>query len=148
MNAKRPERIPPITAVMTPFPWHVHLDDHIGHAREVMRERGIRHLPVTDGGELVGIVTDRDIGLVENATREPAEREALRVRDVCVLDAYVVELSEPLDRVLYEMAERHIDSALVVKRGRLAGIFTSSDVCHHFGQFLRMIFDRGGDEVA
>ena len=92
MNAKRPERIPPITAVMTPFPWHVHLDDHLGHAREVMRERGIRHLPVTDDGELVGIVTDRDIGLVENATREPAEREALRVRDVCVLDAYVVEL--------------------------------------------------------
>ena len=148
MHAKRPERIPSIKAVMTPFPWDCHLDDRVGHAKNVMRERNIRHLPVIDGGDLVGIVTDRDIGLVENATREPAEREALRVRDVCVLDAYVVELSEPLDRVLYEMAERHIDSALVVKRGRLAGIFTSSDVCHHFGQFLRMIFDRGGDEVA
>jgi acetoin utilization protein AcuB len=148
MNAKRPERIPSIKAVMTPFPWHVDLDEGVSHAKAVMRERGIRHLPVTDGGELVGIVTDRDIGLVENATREPAERGALKVRDACVLDAYVVELSEPLDRVLYEMAERHIDSALVVKRGKLAGIFTSSDVCHHFGQFLRMIFDRGSDDVA
>jgi CBS-domain-containing membrane protein len=63
---------------MTPFPWHVHLDDHLGHAREVMRERGIRHLPVTDDGELVGIVTDRDIGLVENATREPASAFSTR----------------------------------------------------------------------
>jgi acetoin utilization protein AcuB len=148
MNAKRPERIPPIKAVMTPFPWHVDLDDHLGDAREVMRVHSIRHLPVTDGGELVGIVTDHDIGLVENATRVPAEREALRVRDVCVLDAYVVELSEPLDLVLHEMAERHIHSALVVKRGKLAGIFTTSDVCRHFERFLRMIFDPGGDEVA
>ena len=148
MNAKRPERIPSIKAVMTPFPWHVRLDDSLVHVKQVMRERDIRHLPVTDDGELVGIVTDRDIGLVENATHEPVEREALRVRDVCVLDAYVVELSEPLDRVLREMAERHIDSALVVKRGRLAGIFTASDACHHFGQFLRMIFDRGSDDVA
>jgi len=148
MHGKRPERIPPIKAVMTPFPWHVHLDDRLRHAREMMREHGIRHLPVTDGGELVGIVTDRDIGLVENATREPVERESLRVRDACVPDAYVVDLSAPLDRVLREMAERHVDSALVVKSGRLAGIFTSTDVCHHFGQFLRMIFDRGSDDVA
>lgn len=148
MHAKRPERIPSIKAVMTPFPWHVHLDDRLGHAREMMREHGIRHLPVTDDGELVGIVTDRDIGLVENATRERVEREALRVRDACVPDAYVVELSAPLDGVLREMAERHIDSALVVKRGRLAGIFTSTDVCRHFEQFLRMFFDRGSDDVA
>jgi acetoin utilization protein AcuB len=133
---------------MTPFPWHVELGDRLGLAREVMHERKIRHLPVTDGGELVGIVTDRDIGLVENAVREAAERDALTVRDVCVLDAFVVELSQPLDRVLSEMAERHIDSALVVKRGRLAGIFTSSDVCHHFGQFLKMVFDPGDDDAA
>jgi CBS domain-containing protein len=148
MSPKRPERIPSIKAVMTPFPWYVHLEDSLGLAKEVMRERNIRHLPVTDDGELVGIVTDRDIGLVENAIREPAEREALRVRDVCVLDAFVVELSEPLDRVLSEMAGRHIDSALVVKRGKLAGIFTSTDACHHFGQFLQMIFDRGGNDAA
>jgi CBS domain-containing protein len=148
MGAKRPDRIPSIKAVMTPFPWHVQLDGRLGLAREVMRERNIRHLPVTDDGDLVGIVTDRDIGLVENAIREPAEREALTVRDVCVLDAYVVELSEPLDRVVSEMAARHIDFALVVKRGKLAGIFTSTDACHHFGKFLQMIFDRGDDDVA
>jgi len=148
MNAKRPDKIPSIKAVMTPFPWDCHLDDRVGHAKNVMRERNIRHLPVIDGGDLVGIVTDRDIGLVENAIREPAEREALTVRDVCVLDAFVVELSEPLDRVLREMAERHIDSAIVVKRGKLAGIFTSTDACHHFGRFLQMIFDRGDNDAA
>lgn len=148
MNAKRPERIPPIKAVMTPFPWHVGLDDSLAHAKRVMRERDIRHLPVTDDGDLTGVVTDRDIGLVENATRDAAKREALTVRDVGVIDAYVVELSEPLDCVLAEMADRRIDSALVVKRGKLAGIFTSSDACDQFRLFLQLIFDPGDDDVA
>ena len=76
------------------------------------------------------------------------ESASLKVRDACVIDAYVVDLSAPLDRVLAEMAERHIGSVLVVKRGKLAGIFTSSDACNHFGRFLAQFFDAGGDEVA
>jgi acetoin utilization protein AcuB len=133
---------------MTPFPWHISLDDSLAHAKQVMRERDIRHLPVTDGDSLTGVVTDRDIGLVENATRGATKRDALTVRDVGVLDAYVVELSEPLDRVLAEMTDRGVDCALVVKRGRLAGIFTASDACDQFRLFLKMIFDRSDDDVA
>ena len=133
---------------MTPFPWKVRLDDSLSHATAVMRERNIRHLPVTDGDQLVGIVTERDIGLVENAVRDSRESGSLKVRDACELDAYVVDLSAPLDRVLAEMAERHIGSALVVKRGKLAGIFTSSDACHHFGRYLAERFDSGDDDVA
>ena len=133
---------------MTPFPWKVRLDDSLSHATAVMRERNIRHLPVTDGDQLVGIVTERDIGLVEQAVGDSRESASLRVRDACVIDAYVVDLSAPLDRVLADMAERHIGSVLVVKRGKLAGIFTSSDACHHFGRFLTLFFDSGGDDAA
>jgi len=133
---------------MTPFPWKVRLDDSLSHATAVMRERNIRHLPVTDGDRLVGIVTERDIGLVENAVRSSGEGASLRVRDACEPDAYVVDLSAPLDRVLAEMAERHIGSALVVKGGKLAGIFTSSDACHHFGRFLVQAFGSGDDDAA
>jgi acetoin utilization protein AcuB len=141
-------RIPSIKAVMTPFPWKVRLDDPLSHATAVMRERKIRHLPVTDGDQLVGIVTERDITLVEQAVGDSRESASLRVRDACVIDAYVVDLSAPLDRVLAEMAERHIGSALVVKRGKLAGIFTSSDACHHFGRFLAQFCDSGGNDAA
>ncbi len=133
---------------MTPFPWKVRLDDSLSHATAVMRERNIRHLPVTDGDQLVGIVTERDIGLVENAVRDSRDSGSLKVRDACELDAYVADLSAPLDRVLADMAERHIGSVLVVKRGKLAGIFTSSDACHHFGRFLTLFFDSGGDDAA
>jgi acetoin utilization protein AcuB len=141
--------MPSIKAVMTPFPWKVRLDDTLDHAMQVMADRSIRHLPVTDGDELVGLVTERDIGLVQHALREAHRGSVpLLVCDACVQDAYVVDLSAPLDRVLAEMAERHIGSALVVKRGKLAGIFTSSDACHHFGRYLAERFDSGDDDVA
>jgi CBS domain-containing protein len=149
MEEKKPDRIPPVKSVMTPFPWVIHIEDPLSRAKQVMEERGIRHLPVTEDGEPVGVVTARDIRLLESAIQDPQRRAALSVRDACVLDAFVVETSEPLDRVLLEMARHHIGSALVVKGKRLAGIFTVTDACRSYGEFLRAMFpDPPEDEVA
>jgi CBS domain-containing protein len=68
------------------------------------------------------------------------------VRDICVRETYIVELAEPLDRVLLHMARHHIGSALVVKDRRLAGIFTITDACRAFGELLRTLFPSGGDD--
>ena len=71
------------------------------------------------------------------------------VRDLCGgRPAYVVKLSEPLDRVLLHMADQGVDAALVVKDGKLAGIFTVSDACQQFGKLLRTLFPHGGDDAA
>ncbi len=148
MSPKKPDRIPSVKAVMTPFPWFIQVEDRLSRALQVMAEHEIRHLPVTREGRLVGVVSERDIQLVESGT-DPREREALRVRDACVLDAYVVDVREPLDGVLLEMARRHIGSTLVVKNGKLAGILTVTDACRAFGEFLRAMFPRGdGNEAA
>jgi acetoin utilization protein AcuB len=136
-------------AAMTPFPWFIHIEDGLDRAKQVMAEHQIRHLPVTQEGELVGVVTERDIQLLESTAADPGERDALRVRDASILDAYVVDVSEPLDRVLLEMAKRHIGSALVVKNKKLAGIFTATDACRAFAEFLQVLFPRNdGDEAA
>ena len=149
MADKKPDRIPPVKAVMTPFPWVIHIEDPLARAKEVMEEQGIKHLPVTKNDEPVGVVTARDIRLLESAIQDPQRRAALSVRDACVLDAFVVETSEPLDRVLLEMARHHIGSVLVVKRKKLAGIFTVTDACRSYGEFLRAMFpDPPNDEAA
>jgi acetoin utilization protein AcuB len=147
MTVKKPDRIPPVMAVMTPFPWFVQIEDRLERARELMREHGIRHLPVTQGGELVGVVSSRDIQLVESAA-DSGERDRLRVRDACVQDAYVADLAEPLDRVLLEMARRHIDSTLVTRNRKLVGILTVTDACRAFGGFLQAMFPHGDDNEA
>jgi CBS domain-containing protein len=149
MDEKKPDRIPPVKSVMTPFPWFIHIGDPLARAKEVMEQQGIRHLPVTEGDEPVGVVTARDIRLLESAIQDPQRRAALSVRDACVLEAFVVETSEPLDRVLLEMARHHVGSVLVVKGKKLAGIFTVTDVCRSYGEFLRAMFPAPpDDEVA
>jgi len=146
---KKHDRVPSVKSVMTPFPWSVSLDDSLTRARRLMDDHDIRHLPVVEEDRLVGVISDRDLGVVRAAVPEGEARESLTVRDACILDAYVVESSTPLDRVLLEMSGRHIGSALVVRNGRLAGIFTVTDACRHFGLFLREMFPPGGDdEVA
>lgn len=148
MFGKKPDHIPSVMAVMTPFPWFIEIEDRLQRAVEVMAAHDIRHLPVTRDGQLVGVVSERDIQLVESGA-ESGARDALRVRDACVLDAYVVDVGEPLDGVLLEMARRHIGSTLVVKHGKLAGILTVTDACRAFGEFLRACFPPDdGDEAA
>jgi CBS domain-containing protein len=139
------KQIPPIKAVMTAFPHYVERDQPIAKAREMMAEHGIRHLPIVTDGKLVSVVTDRDIRL---ATGQ-ASGEQLLVRDVPGRDAYIVELTEPLDVVVLHMARHRIDAALVVKSERLVGIFTMTDACHFLGGLLRALFPRDhGDDAA
>ncbi len=120
-------------------------DQPLAKARETMAEHGIRHLPVVEDGKLITVVTDRDIRL---ATGQASE-ERLFVRDVQGRDAYIVELTEPLDVVVLHMARHRIDAALVVKSDRLVGIFTMTDACHFLGGLLRALFPRDhGDDAA
>jgi CBS domain-containing protein len=50
----------------------------IREAAKVMADRWIRHLPVLDGGRLVGILSQRDLaGVLAGALNEPEALEAL-----------------------------------------------------------------------
>jgi len=140
--------MPQIAQVMTPFPHAVDADAQLEDARASMLELGIRHLPVTRGEELVGVLTERDTRLVLGSLMSDAPTAKLRVKDACQLDAYVVDPHAPVDVVLREMAGRHIGSALVVKGGRLAGIFTVTDACRVLGDLLRQLFPGSGDDAA
>jgi len=140
--------MPSVKAVMTPFPWAVDIDDPVTRAEDIMREHDVRHVPVEERGELVGVATQRDIGLLVNTALDVKSRSRIRVRQVCVRDPFVVDHSTPLDQVLREMTERHIGSALVVRKGRLAGIFTVTDACRVLAEILEARFDRGGGDAA
>ena len=141
--------IPSLKSAMTPFPYSVEHTAPLEEARALMDQHKVRHLPVTDGHELVGIITDRDM---RSALSLPLSGEivsTLTVEDVCVPNAYTVDLNEPIENVLLTMAEKHIGSALVTRKGRLAGVFTYVDACRCFGEYIRENFPRpGGDEAA
>ena len=63
MDAVRLSKNPSIAAVMTAFPYSVGVDEPITRAQALMAEHDIRHIPVKDDNQLVGVVTERDIAV-------------------------------------------------------------------------------------
>ena len=141
-------KITRIKTVMTPFPHWIDADEPLLAARDMMQELHVRHLPVKDRGELVSVVTDRDVKFVLDPQLGLPPREAMRVRDICVFDVYIVDLEKPLFDVLETMAERRIGSALITRNGTLCGIFTATDACRAYGQYLRRTQCPAGDPEA
>jgi len=138
------KRIPAIKSVMTPFPFSVEPEQKVEVALEIMDTHGIHHLPVTIDNELAGVITNRDI----QRRLELEDNSALMVRDVMSADTYTVDLSERLDSVLHRMAEHHLGSVIVTRKGKLVGIFTHVDACAAFAEFLREQVRRSGGDTA
>jgi acetoin utilization protein AcuB len=130
------KRNPQVIAFMTPFPHSIDVDAPLEDAHKLMRGRRFRHLPVISGGEIVGVLTDRDIKLVLGPDfGSPDERE-LRVRDAYVERPCVVPASTPVAKVARVMAQNRIGSAIVTKHGKLVGIFTVTDACRALAEII------------
>ena len=112
----------------------------------MMRSHEVRHLPVVAGSRLTGVLTDRDLKRALDPSLGLPPKNELFVDDVMVHAPYVVETSAPLDGVLEHMADELIGCALVVRQGKLVGIFTTTDVCRAFAGHLRT--QHPPDEVA
>lgn len=141
------KRPPTLKTAMTPFPHSVESSAPLKRARQLMKQYGVHHLPVTEDHTLIGIITERDIG-TRGKRPKTAGGGDISVKDACVLDAYIVDLNEPLDNVLLTMSRQHIDSAIVTRHGRLAGVFTSADACRCFGEYLKKNFPRDDGGAA
>lgn len=118
---------PQVQKFMTTQPYFIDAAKTMKDAEKEMSQHGIRHLPVMDGGQLIGIVSDRDIKMASGlAGSEPG---LLRVKDICHEHPYVVEPQAHLKEVAATMADKRYGSALVVQNGRLVGILTMVDIC-------------------
>ena len=136
---------PSLSSTMTPFPYSVDPGLSLEVARATMQDHGIGHLPVKEGNELVGVVSDRDLLRVES---EEAGGQGLHVRDLLLGEPFAVDIGTPLQKVVSTMAERRIDCAVVLKEGRLAGIFTTVDACRIFAGLLEELGPGKGDDAA
>jgi acetoin utilization protein AcuB len=118
---------PPVSRYMTIAPATIAADAGLGEAVAAMRGTRIRHLPVLDGGRLVGLVSDRDLELLSSLRAEAVSPPALTVRDAMTTKIYTVREDAPLVDVVATMAERRLGSAIVTRGDRIVGIFTTVD---------------------
>jgi CBS domain-containing protein len=67
-----------VSEAMTKDPVTVGPQTSLREAAKIMADRWIRHLPVMDGGKLVGVISQRDLaGVLAGALNEPERLEAL-----------------------------------------------------------------------
>lgn len=116
----------PISAFMTKSPHTVGKSQTLAHAHEVMRKHNIRHLPVLEGGKLVGLVTERDLRLIE--TLKDVDPAHVTVEEAMSQEVYAVTPDTLLAEVARQMAEHKYGSAIVMEgSAKVVGIFTTVD---------------------
>jgi acetoin utilization protein AcuB len=127
--------IPTVQKYMTNNTHTVGSDQQLSHAHALLREHRIRHLPVLRGGELVGMLTERDLALIE--TLRDVDPHKLTVEDAMSQSVFRVSPDRPLDEVVSEMAAKKYGSAVVVQNGKVVGILTTVDVCNALAELLQ-----------
>ena len=92
----------------TPTPITVESTANIKEIVAIMREHGVRHVPIVDNGKALGIISDRDIKLIG---RFDGWME-FNVSDVMSPDPYMVNPEATLDEVAFHMSKYKMGSAL------------------------------------
>ena len=118
---------------MTAAPRTIGREQSLRAARHLMRSSDVRHLPVLHGGELVGVLSEREVKILETLPGS----DLFTVEEAMVPDAYIVPADTPLEKVASEMAERKIGSAIVLEGADVVGVFTSVDALRALADSLR-----------
>jgi acetoin utilization protein AcuB len=132
--------MPNMAEAMTPFPHTIESNESVEVAKKIMASQNIRHLPVMEGGVLLGILTDRDLKLSFAVTNNEQEISKMPVGEICVTEVYTVDHSDSLRNVVGYMAKNHIGSAIVLKNRKVVGIFTTTDACRKLEELLSITY--------
>ncbi len=125
---------------MTPNVKTLKPTDGFLHAARMMHSHRFRHIPIVDGGMLIGIVSDRDmrrfLGTMEIDSAEEAGMPArarghVTMRDVMTTDVTNTTVDATLAEVAEVLVKRKFGSLPVVDDGELKGIITEADLLRH-----------------
>jgi len=116
-----------------------------------LHARKIRRAPVTVGGRVVGMVSERDLlkllpGTIGQAATPAGERSlAASVRTVMATSVLSVEPNDHLEVAARRMLKHNVGGLPVIDDGRLVGILTESDI---FRALWTILSTSGGTRIA
>ena len=112
-----------IRKYMTAGPHTIGREQSLTAAKQLMHKSHVRHLPVLHAGKLVGVISERELDVIEAL---PGSKQLL-VEDAMVPDVYTIAEDAPLETVAAEMARLKVGSAVVLKGNDVVGVFTAVD---------------------
>ena len=118
---------------------YVSPDTTVAHTADMMREQGLRRLPVIENDRLVGVVTERTM-----AEASPSKVTSLsiyemnyllnktKIRDIMARDVVTVSPYASLEDAVYAMMKNQVGILPVVEAGQVFGVITEKDVFKAF----------------
>jgi acetoin utilization protein AcuB len=116
---------PIVEVFMTAAPHTIGRDQPLTVAKDMMAHHGVRHLPVLDGGQLVGVVSERDVAFIGSVRDVDATQ--LTVGEAMSPEVYSVSPRELVRNAASNMARYRYGSAVVIDGNRVVGMFTTVD---------------------
>lgn len=129
---------------MSPNPFTVAPQASVDQALALMREHGIRHLPVLDQGRLVGMVTDNEL----RSAWFPSLLSDLSVKDLMARDPLTVDSEETIYQAARLLNNLKLTGLPVMEDGRVVGIITLSDVLKVLVTLLGLLDESSRLDVA
>ena len=118
----------------TPGPVSVRPEEKLPNIWNIMQENGIRHILVTEGSKVLGILSERDITTFSQADYF----KNVEARDIMSSDLVTVSPDTQLFEVALVMSENKVGSAVVIDENeKFIGIFTATDALNALVEVLR-----------
>ena len=127
-----------VREIMMGSPVTLKPEDTLDLANDVISLGRIRHIPIADGGRLVGIITERDLigaaasqifGLKQKS--KSALLKSVLLKDVMKKRVVTVAPETPIKDVAHLMADKKIGCLPVISEGLLVGLVTTTDVLRY-----------------
>jgi CBS domain-containing protein len=109
----------------------------IAEARSWMRAGGVRHLLVLDRRDVVGILSERDLG-----GRAGADGKGIRVRDVMTKNVVTAEPDTTVRHAANLLRGHTIGCVVVSEGGKPVGIVTTTDLLELIGRGVERPIER------
>jgi len=108
---------------------------NILNALKVMRDNSIRHLPVVDGGNLVGFVTEGDLRQASLLSMV----DKVSIEDVMIKNPVTIAPDASIEEAAKLIYSHKIGGLPVVKGKKLVGIITIVDILQAFIQLMGIL---------
>ena len=129
----------PVKDFMTKKVVYISPDTTVARAADLMRDQGLRRLPVIENDKLVGLVTE---GTMAEASPSKATSLSIyemnyllnktKIRDVMIRDVFTVSPYARLEDAIYIMMKHRVGVLPVVEHCQVYGIITDKDVFKAF----------------
>jgi len=127
-------QFPTARQFMTGSPLTIGRGESLAAAHDLMRKHQVRHLPVVDGSDVVGVLSQRDVLLLE--TLPGGHSPDVGVDEAMVEDVFTVSPDAPVAEVVERMIRDKLGSAIVCESSRVVGVFTTIDALRALHELL------------